>query len=135
MNPTSTPTPRPSGPGTLVPDIVQNIPMQVQAGAAPQAINEDDELDEIMHDVGKNLKEVINKPHKTGLFRRHQAPEPKTPANQTAQTQPKAQSSAAPKPVADKPAKAKANNTPVLVIMMTVIVTCGLIAAAYYAYK
>jgi hypothetical protein len=137
MNPS-----KPPAAGTLVPDIVKDIPLQTQGGAAAKPANEDDELDRIMHDVGHDIKAIGERPPKKhfDLFG-HKNKKPKADPKFHAQPiavpqQAPARPTAAPaqKPAA-KPQSPKTSDAPVLVIFMAMVITGALIAAAYYAYK
>jgi hypothetical protein len=102
--------------------------------APPQPIKDGDDLDQIMHEVGTQLKKDDRKPPKRHLFSRktqasHGKPVPAPPAaNPTV--------GHAPVPAAQAPPKPKTKSSaPVLVITVTIIVTGILIAAAVSASK
>jgi hypothetical protein len=164
MNPVSAvpahnPTP-PAASDGLTPNIVSNIPIHNQGGVpvAPAA-NEDAELDKIMRDVNHELKKGEKTPerhHFSFERRHHKKNEAKFSAQPRAIIDVKAQPAETPKPTAEhtstpaptaqtKPAgrprptpvpkPAKTSSAPVMVILLTVIVTGGLIAVAIYAYK
>lgn len=135
------------------PNLINNIPVRAQQGAPPP-VKEDDELDKIMRDVGRQLKEEDIKPAKQrfGLFKRDGkrpkteaklhaqplAPKPLTrqdvmPPKPAASPQPLPAVKGAPPPAAAKPTKT--SSAPVLAVTLTIIVTAVLIGAAYYAYK
>jgi hypothetical protein len=127
-------------------DIVNNIPMH---HAAPEAAKDDDDLDKIMQDVGHQLNTENHKPAK----RRHLfgGSHPKSEAKLVAQPVPRGQfsepvhsaphqmhqpaaSPAHPTPKVKPVPKAK-SSAPVMVIVLTLVVTGILIAAAVSAYK
>lgn len=138
--------PKPT-PGGLTPSLVSNIPVKEQQPGAP-AFNDEAELDEIMQDVGRQLKKEDNVPRKKGFlgFGRKTKTEPKLtqpPSLNRAQPMPVAattpepalQTAKAPAQPAPKTQPAKTNSVPVLVVTLTVIITAALIAAAIYTYK
>ena len=102
--------------------------------APPEPIKDGDDMDQLMHEVGKELKKDDHKPTKHHFFSR------KKPAGQhkPVPAQPPAHPAAAshPPPAAQAQPKPKTNSSaPVLVITLTVIVTGILIAAAVAASK
>ena len=131
----------PVGDDPFKPDIVNNIPMH-KAAPAPAQASEDDELDKIMQDVGTELKKDDHQPAKHHFFSKTPKPTvnapvhppaahhsaPQAPAHPPTAQQPKAPAKPAPK------IKAK-SSAPVFVIVVTVLVTGVLIAAAVSAYK
>ncbi len=135
--------------GGLRTDLVSDIPVTAQ-GTAQKRIDDDEELDKIMRDVGKDVKEVGKKPAKHHWFSKDSKsktdpkfsarpidqikPLPAAPLKpvQAAQPTPKANPKAVPK----AQAKAiKTSRTPIGAIVLAIIVAGGLSAAAYYAYK
>jgi hypothetical protein len=158
MNPGGQPSSTAPPSGNLVPDFVGDIPVKTQAGEAGP-VNDDTELDHIMQEVGKDVKKVGQGQHKKHFdFFKHKSkqakaepkfhaqpmPAQKVPAARPA-VQPKpAQPTAAPKAASKikstaqlKPAKPpkSGNGAPIMAIIMTIIVTGALIAAAFAAYK
>jgi hypothetical protein len=132
--------PQPAQP--LVPDIVNNIPLQVQGRANLKPADEDDELDRIMRDVGKDIKEVVKKPDKHHGFFKHNKSAKREPKLVAQPIKHEAPAAPAPKPIAtasQKPAvlpkPLKTSSPPVLAITVAILATGALIAAAYYAYK
>lgn len=134
--------------GDTLTSIVNNIPMHAPAPLAAAGVNEDDELETIMKDIGHELKQADRKTTKKhiSLFgRKHQPPAAKpapapqpaaaaaTPLAQPApQTQPVKTAAPILKPAPKTP---KANPAPLGVIFITLLVTGALIAAAIYTYK
>lgn len=136
-------------------NMVANIPVHVQmVQAAPAApTNEDDELDQIMHDVGQELKKDDKKPPKHGLLDFLHQPKPLVksplPPNQkmTVAASPAPMDTVAapalPTPAAAFPqAQAQAashpkpkRSVPVFVIFVALCVTGFLVAAAIAAYR
>ncbi len=159
------PDPSAAQPDGLTTNLVSNIPVHSQGAAAPGTVNEDDELDKIMQDVNHEIKKTEKKPdgHHFHFERRHHkktdakfsaqprqvmdvhtqpvqtpthnsAPAPAPVAN--TQTKPPANSRPAAQPKSAAPVKpSKTSHTPVMAIVLTLVVTSGLIAAAIYAYK
>jgi len=133
---------------SLKTEVVENIPVHAQAGAQPTHIKDGDDMDEIMQQVGSELKKDDHKPSKRHWFskkphkdvnfqaapvQRHHDLNAPTPTHQlhTASSHP-----AQPKPSAKTQPLPKAKSSaPVLVITITVIVTGILIAAAISAYR
>jgi hypothetical protein len=155
MNPPQRPDDHPApvtDGGAFKTDIVNNIPLHQ---AAPAAGHEDHELDKIMRDVGHQLNKEDHKPAKKHhLFGKHQPKsEPKLVAQPVDRHQvvnmdvlpATTQSHQAPKPAANAPQQPSAakphpapkdkRSAPVMVILLTIIVTGILIAAAVSAYK
>lgn len=149
-----------AAPTTQGTNMVANIPVHVQKPQAAPATpaNEDDELDQIMHDVGQELKKDDKKLQKHGLLDFLHKPKPlvKAPAPPVKQqidtaapaplpiNQPMPQESqpvtttAIPqtKPQAPVAAKPKAQRSiPVFVIFVALCVTGFLVAAAIAAYR
>ena len=169
MNPQSAtmPTPAPMAPTPAPvssgPSIVTSIPVHTQQ-AAPAPPGEDAELDQIMHDVNRELKKEDDKPVNHGLlgFLHHDPKplvkvnnQPKQPALATpvavqsapsvalpvavatpapAAAIPQAQPQLAPQPKAVSKSKAE-RHIPVFVIFVALCVTGFLIAAAIAAYR
>jgi hypothetical protein len=134
--------------GSLVPDIVKEIPV-ASPDSKPKLAGEDDELDNIMRDIGHDLKQVGQKKPKHRWFdkQKKDKAEPKFSARPIDQVRPLP---AAPPPKSAAPAQAPApakpatlakakptkdSHSPVGVVVLAMFVTVGLIAAAYYAYK
>lgn len=135
-------------------NVVANIPVHVaQAAPVPAPANEDTELDQIMHDVGQELKKEDSKPQKHGLLDFLHKPKPlvKSPAppkpqtamasaprmdiSQAAPAAPAMPGSVA-KPQASAPAKPKTQRSiPAFAIFVTICVTGFLVAAAIAAYR
>lgn len=156
MNPPKQTTVQPAGSGSLVPDIVTDIPMAAPNTASKPA-NEDDELDKIMRDVGKDLNQVGKKNKQHGFLgfghkTNKQKAEPKFSARPIDQVKaipagpPAPAKPAAPGPPAKPAAKpdgkplaapkpATQSSAPVTVIILALLVTAALSAAAYYAYQ
>jgi hypothetical protein len=163
VNNMATPAPAPAAPAPAAPasnpasapNIVANIPVHTQQAApapAPHPVNEDDELDRIMHDVGQELKKSDTKPQKHGLLDFIHKPKPlvKTPTPRAKQ-QAAAAPIPAPMPVQNLPAAGPAaavtqgqaqatkpktkRSVPVFVIFITLCITGFLIVAAIAAYK
>ena len=146
MSPTSNPQAAPAQPAasppqlasSLTPSIVDNIPVKAQQVSA---LNEDDELDKIMRDVGHELKKDDKKPSKKhfSLFKHkaqapskpQAAPAPQPLAAQLAPAQPAP--TAAAKLAAPKPPKPDSGAA--FIISTAAAVTLALIVAAVYAYK
>jgi hypothetical protein len=126
-------------------NMVNNIPVHSEAGGQPTPIKDGDDMDEIMKQVGSELKKDDHKPPKKHWFskkkrkevnfqaapvQRHDLsapvpqPQPRPPALRP--IQPAAKPRAAPR---DK------SSAPITVITVTVIVTGILIAAAVSASK
>lgn len=127
-------------PGSTVnfrPDIVSNIPIKAQA--QPNApVNEDEDLDKLMHDVSKDLKQDHKKPPKKSFFefKKHPKVAQPVPPPKKMPAAAKSPISAQPKPAAAATPKPPRQSTaPVLTITVTIIITGVLIAAAIYAYK
>lgn len=136
--------------GSLKTDIVNDIPLAVQ-GTVPRPADDDDELDKIMRDVGKDVKEVGKKPAKHHWFSldHKQKADPKFSARPIDQvkpvpaaprpiqtSQPLRPAPTAAKPVANKqPKPPKTHGAPIGVILLAIVMTGVLSAAAYYAYK
>ncbi|MBX4197233.1 hypothetical protein KW801_01605 [Candidatus Saccharibacteria bacterium] len=134
--------------GAFKPDIVSNIPLHQATPSAP--VGEDHEFDKIMQDVGHQLNQEKHKPTKKHHFfgRREPKSEPKLVAQPVPREQfnmsahsvvPKLPKTSqppdhrpAPKPQAVPKSKSSA---PVMVILLTIIVTGILIVAAISAYK
>ena len=142
------PTNQPPVSGSLVPELVKDIPIAMHS-ASPQAANEDDELDKIMHDVGRDIKQIGKKKTKHHWFDRQKKPKtevefsarpidqiklpPAAPKPLDIAPQPQPTS---PKPTPGFKAKpAKTSRAPVGIVVLAMLVTFGLMAAAYYAYK
>lgn len=133
---------------SLVPDVVKEIPV-VSPNSKLQPVSEDDELDKIMRDVGQNLKQVGQKNPKKHWFNREKKSkaEPKFSARPVDKVKPLP--AAPPKPVPQtpgssvisKPAAAaktkpvKTGQAPISAVVLALLITAGLITAAYYAYK
>ncbi|HEX5447616.1 MAG TPA: hypothetical protein VFW90_00180 [Candidatus Saccharimonadales bacterium] len=106
-NPGSPPTPtkpKAQDVGGLVTDIVSGIPVHSQSAssAAKSAPSEDDELDQIMSDVGQELKSSHKSAPRRHLFARHR----KNEANFSAQPLSRqSMSPKVPKPIASSPAR------------------------------
>jgi hypothetical protein len=140
-----------SAPGSQAPNIVKDIPVAVQAGVQP--LNEDDELDKIMHDVGKGLRQDDQPKPKHHWFKRQKKAksEPKLSAQPSESTRPmpvtpqpprqattqttQLPAKGAPTKQAIKAGPVKTSQTPVRVVILAIVVACSLIAAAYFAYK
>lgn len=122
--------------GSLTPDIVSNIQVHDEAGqpkseAHPPAASDD--MDKIMQDVGKQMKKADKKPAKRHLFsKKPKAQTPAAPKLAAARPVPAAHPAA--KAAAAKPKPAN-KPKPVLAIVLTILVTAALIAAAISAYK
>jgi hypothetical protein len=145
----------------LTPNIVNNIPMRTPDAAQSLALNDEEELDKIMNDVGKGMRADDKKPGTRGFlgFKKKSKSEATFSAQPIAkvdlktQTQVHAQPniSQSPKPlpqsmpqvkIAAQPIKptsappaSKTSTKPILVVCVTIIVTGALITAAFYAYK
>ena len=136
--------------GSLKTDFVNDIPLAVQ-GTVPKSADDDYELDKIMRDVGKDIKEVGKKPAKPRWFSHDK--KPKTDAKFSARpidqvkpapaaprpTQP-VQSSRSPsvsvKPLAKKqPKPPKDHSVPIGAILLAIVMAGVLSTAAYYAYR
>ena len=131
-NQQNNPADKPGASVNLRPDIVANIPLKTQS-APINPIADDDDLDKIMQDVGKDLSKVGDSPHKKRFFefkRRPKTPKP-APRPKAVRPQP-AKPAAKPAPL---PMPAKQGSVPALAITVAIIVTGVLIAAAYSAYK
>ena len=137
---------------SLKTDIVNDIPI-----AAPTAVHqppdEDEDLDKIMRDVSKDVKEVGKKPAKRHWFAHDK--KPKTDAKFSARpidqvkpapAAPASKPATMPQPVQTAPTNAKAvtkkfpkppktRTAPIGVILLAIVMTGALSAAAYYAYK
>jgi hypothetical protein len=123
---------KPGSAVNLRPDIVANIPLKVQASPL-KPVSEDEDLDKIMQDVGKDLKQVDKNHHKKKFFDFKRQPKPAKPPTKPAAV-PARPATAQPKPqVSGKPPKQ--SSAPVLAITVAVLVTFALVAAAYSAYK
>jgi hypothetical protein len=127
-------------------DMVDNIPVHSEAGSRPTPIKDGDDMDEIMEQVGSELKKDDHRPPKhhwcskkkrkevnfqAAPVQRHHdlaapVPQPQPPSPAPHPIQPAA------KP---RPAPRDKSSAPVLVITLTIIVTGILIAAAISAYK
>jgi len=130
-NQPNTASEKPGSSANLRPDIVSNIP--IKAPSSPlNPIPEDDELDKIMQDVGKDLKKVSQNAHKKHFFEFKHHPAPAKPA---AKPPVQAQPAKAPQPKAAQQKLQRQCTIPVFTITVTIIVTGFLIAAAYSAYK
>jgi hypothetical protein len=112
----------------------------MQTFSAPA--NEDGDMDKILQDVNNDLKKDDHKPAKRHLFsKKHPAPAAQPqPAPSPGPAQP-AVTSQLPQPAAHtaapaaKPKAAPKEHGPMMVTVMTIIVTGVLIAAAIYSYK
>lgn len=153
---------QPAGPTTtndsLKADIVSDIPVAApQSG--PKPASEDDELDKIMQDVSMDIKDSKSKPRKHGLFHRSKkapkadakfsakpidnvqpvpkAPPPEKPSEPIRPTTTVSPSpNQAPQAKPAKPVKPpKTSRAPVGAIVLALLVTGALSAAAVYAYK
>lgn len=158
MNPrppasSSGPPPHPAAPQPPDPafktDLVNNIPIHQSAQpAAP--IKEDEDIDKLMQDVGRQLKADDKKPTKHHLFSKKKTKVPNFQAAPISRHQPQSgavQSHQPPHPQAQQsstnhPASPKLqaqpkakSNAPVMVIITTLIVTSMLVAAALAAAK
>jgi hypothetical protein len=161
MNPVTAPMPAaPPSPGAQpsmpapASSVVASIPVHTQQ--VPQAATgEDDELDKIMHDVGREMSSQENKPGKKGVLGfMHKVPskpahmQPVRPAlSPLAQASPAVQAPAVtqqapaaqqvqqamPAPAAAKPKSTK--SFPVFILFVTIVVTGFLVVAAYAAYN
>jgi hypothetical protein len=110
--------------------------------APPQPIKDGDDMDQLMHEVGKELKKDDQRPPKHHLFSRKKPadkhkPVPAQPAAHPAAAGHPPQPTAKPQPNTHSTpiAKQPKSPTPVLVITVTIIVTGILIAAAIAASK
>jgi hypothetical protein len=127
-------------------DIVSNIPLH-QAAAAPKPVNEADDIDAAMKDVGHQLKQEDKKPEKRHWFGRKSSdpnfsakpvvresatPPPAAAAhpNQTAGPMPRQPAPKAPAHQAEPKSR-----VPVMAILFTLIITAFLIVAALAAFK
>jgi len=146
------PAPSPAPAQALTTNLVTNIPVHNPHSPANPA-NEDTELDKIMRDVGKELKKDdhnVKKGHHSLFSRKAKQAAPvairpniSAPAAAPIQTAPAQQAAPVAQPAASahpiKPSastKPKSGSTaPVMVIMMTILVTGLLMAAAVYTYK
>jgi len=157
VNDVSGPAPAPAAPIAVTTNLVASIPVHNQATQAAPA-TEDDELDKIMQDVGREMSKDDKKPPKHGLLHfghnSKATPKPLAPiatAVQPAPAEPMAtpqtvslpspqppiaavqpQTQAA--PVATAKAK-KQSSTPVFAIFVAILVTGFLVAAAIAAYR
>ncbi|HET6863702.1 MAG TPA: hypothetical protein VFH37_00650 [Candidatus Saccharimonadales bacterium] len=135
--------------GSLVPEMVKDIPIAVP-GAKPRAGNEDDELDKIMRDVGQDIKQIDKKKPKHHWFGGQKkskaevkfSARPIDPIKPLPSAPPKPQDIAPqPQPASPKPTPAikakpaKTSHAPVGIVILAMLVTFGLMAAAYFAYK
>ncbi|MGH7156822.1 MAG: hypothetical protein ACREGG_01795 [Candidatus Saccharimonadales bacterium] len=156
MNP-PTPAPQPAptpdpNPGGLTPNIVNNIPVKAPQAVSEASFNDEAELDKLMQDVGKQLKKEDKKPPKKGFLGfGHKKPEAEPRLAQPpslVRSQPMPAPSSQPKPspqpaaqaplpptAANKAKPVKSSSAPVFVIVLAIVVTGTLIAAAVYAYK
>jgi hypothetical protein len=139
-------------------NVVANIP--VHTAQAPPVINEDDELDKIMHDVGREMKKEDQKPPSHGLLGfLHKSPakpahmQPVRPAPLTNTPPPASAVVSAAGPPVSPPMAANAayqapptltlaaakpqslKSFPAFVLFITFIVTGFLVVAAYAAYR
>jgi hypothetical protein len=149
---TATPAPQPATAQNFTTNLVTNIPIHNPQQAA--SVNEDAELDKIMQDVGHELKkeEHQKKPGHFSLFSRKKKTvvtvkptlSAAVPSQAVATPQPVAAPAAAvpaqPTPASAAQAKTvpKAKHTstaPVMTVIVTVVVTGLLMAAAVYSYK
>jgi len=133
-------------------DLVSDIPVAAQNFSQGPA-DDDEELDKIMRDVNKDVKEVGKKPAKRHWFAHDK--KPKTDAKFSARpidqvkpapAAPAPKPAPMPQPVQTEPTNAKAvtkklpkppktRTTPIGVILLAIVMTGALSAAAYYAYK
>ncbi|HET7528735.1 MAG TPA: hypothetical protein VFJ84_00705 [Candidatus Saccharimonadales bacterium] len=138
--------PRPSQPArapqTLTTNIVNNIPVHAPIQQPAQPVNEEDELDKIMQDVGRQLKQAERHTPKKRLFSfRHKAkPIPPQPHAALPVPAPIADVKPAPVHKPDTPksvpaAAVKPGRPPMMIMILTLAVTTALIAAAIYAYR
>lgn len=158
MNPTPAPAPNPVPPtpsGGSAPNFENNIPVHSQgpAGNIPPPENGEDELDKIMQDVGKELKKDDKKPakkhllsfarksnkHSQAKFHAQPVPRVKPGAQPTPVPIPQQHALNRPQPKPPAPVAApqphRGNYSPILVALLTVVVTCSLIALAIFTYK
>jgi hypothetical protein len=158
MNPPNPSVPRPDD-GQLKADIVKNIPVHQGASATRPQPGSTENIDLLMQDVGKALKKDDHAKPKHHFWDKRPDNQPSTfsaqpvPKDVAIAAAPAPMPAPAPQPVPvpaapvqnqpqpapaakTKPAPAKTKSSaPVLVIFVTVIVTAGLIFAAYSAYK
>lgn len=126
-------------------NIVDNIPMHAPARPPAAAPNEDAELDTIMQDIGHELKQADRQITKKrfSLFSRKPKTGPRPAATPKVMDVSAAQLVPRPAPAAARPAPqaaasiqpTKTSSVPVGIILITVLVTGVLIAAAIYSYK
>lgn len=138
------------------PNIVTNIPVHAPQAPVAQA-SEDTELDQIMHEVGQELKKEPAKPQKHGLlgFVHHepkplvkvnnQPPKPAAPPQPAVAAAPlssepapaavQAAVAAQPQPLAAPATPKTQRHVPVFVIFVTLCVAGFLVAAAITAYR
>ncbi len=121
------PQPQPDD-APLKTDIVNNIPMHQ---AAPTPIKEGEDIDNIIQDVSHQLKKDDVKPPKRHMFSKKPKPEVKPPPVQPPHPVPAAGPIPPPRPLQPK---AK-HPVPVGLIVVTIIITGILIAAAVAASK
>lgn len=134
-------------PQTLTTSIVNDIPVRAPAHPmAQQPLNEDDELDKIMQDVGQQLRQAERHTPKKHMFSLGRSKPKPLPASSA---KPVLTSSPDPAPQAQPPAgqvaaaiskpalvaTGRSSSAPVLVIMFTIAVTAVLAAAAIYTYR
>lgn len=151
MNPTTLAQPVPrmvndvagpaNPPQTLSTSIVNNIPVHAPAQPLSRPLNEDDELDKIMQDVGQQLKQAERLTPKKRFFHfRHKAkPISASTPMAAAQPQPMPATLPAAQPAESLKQASKVSpvsaSSPVLPALFTLAVTLVLIAAAIYSYK
>jgi len=128
------PAQRPGTEANLRPDIVNNIPIKTP-NAPLSPISEDDDLDGIMKEVGKDLHQHNKKPAQRHFFDFKRSPKHPKPskAHQPAQALPPSQPSTVPALKTKAPSPPR--TFPAFTITVTIIITGALITAAYYAYK
>jgi hypothetical protein len=102
--------------------------------APPEPIKDGDDIDQIMHEVGKELKKDDHKPARHNFFSKKQPVDQHKPVPAQLPPHPAAANHAPPAAPAQPKPKTK-SSAPVLVITLTVVVTGILIAAAVAAYK
>jgi len=140
-----------------------SIPVHSQGVASASPVNEDEELDKIMHEVGHELKKTEKAPAKHHFhfeLKHHKKTEakfsaqprpvmdvkalpvsapvarPAATAAPVVQAKPPAQARPVAQPKPAKPLKAqKTRSAPVMAILMTIIVTAALVGVAVYTYK
>ena len=134
--------------GGLETEVVENIPVHTESSVQPTPIKDGENMDELMEQVGSELKKDDHKSPKRHWFskkkrkdanfqaspvQRHHNMAPPAPRPQPHPAAPRpVQARPSAKPQPKTPSK---NSAPVMVITITIIVTGILIAAAISAYK